>query len=441
MQNNNIIPTNSQTITPSEMNDLVNYLDINTHHQLTSNDINKLAYQYVQQQGELIKSNMLAVSLQLQKRLAILFGYPSTIATLPLPLCNFLQRINCVNPSQVINKLGGDRTQLAYSLAQSNPSTLFQQHFQELWILFAFSRDYIFSFPLDQRSFRARTWHNLRCKEAYDEEFYRIEPEEFKEIRESLLESSKEKAKTYIENIYKMIIRWCNNNSTLTDSKSSHSSSFNNDKTESGASSISNSSLSSCETDLNLSKTKRMDKTQKRRHKKRKDKEKKDIKISLPEVVEKDTSKSSNNINNANVSNNLITLDNSTANCSTNIDDGIPLDKFQHELFQSSHQYLPTWNNERKSSGFNAPISPLDSNKFYPGCNDGIQGATNAKPQDHDVYMSGVSQHSVQNKYRAPVTPLLSHTTPLNRNSNATPKVTFNTSISTQKDQVTNMIK
>ena len=52
--------------------------------------------------------------------------------------------------------------------------------------------------------------------------------------------------------------------------------------------------------------------------------------------------------------------------------------------------------------------------------------------------MSGVSQHSVQNRYRAPVTPLLSQTTPLNRNSNSTPKVTFNTSVSTQKGLVTN---
>ena len=99
---------------------------------------------------------------------------------------------------------------------------------------------------------------------------------------------------------------------------------------------------------------------------------------------------------------------------------------------------MPTWNNERKSSGFNAPISPLDRNKFYPGCNDGIQGVTKVKPEDHNVYMSGVSQHSVQNKYKAPVTPLLSHTPPLNRNTNSTPKVTFNTSVSTQKGQVTN---
>ena len=52
--------------------------------------------------------------------------------------------------------------------------------------------------------------------------------------------------------------------------------------------------------------------------------------------------------------------------------------------------------------------------------------------------MSGVSQHSVQNRYRAPVTPLLSQTTPLNRNTNSTSKVTFNTNVSTQKVLVTN---
>ena len=36
------------------------------------------------------------------------------------------------------------------------------------------------------------------------------------------------------------------------------------------------------------------------------------------------------------------------------------------------------------------------------------------------------------------MTPLLSQTPPLNRNTNSTPKVTFNTSVSTQKEQVTN---
>ena len=128
-----------------------------------------------------------------------------------------------------------------------------------------------------------------------------------------------------------------------------------------------------------------MEKKQKKRHKKKKDKKKKDRKKKdkrkpLPEVVAKDTSKSSTNINKEKDNDNLITLDGSVANSSANMDNGIPLDKFQNELFQSSHQYLPTWSNERKISGFNDPISPLDSNKFYPGYNDGIQGATKGKP-------------------------------------------------------------
>ena len=128
----NVIPTNSQTVTPSEMNDLVNNLDINANHNFTSSYINRLAYQYVKQKDELIKFTDDEVPKPLQERLARLFGYPSNIDTLPQTLCNFLQNINCVYPHEVINKLGGDRMQLAYALAQSNPSTLFQLHFQEL---------------------------------------------------------------------------------------------------------------------------------------------------------------------------------------------------------------------------------------------------------------------------------------------------------------------
>ena len=40
----NVIPTNSQTVTPSEMNDLVNNLDINANHNFTSSYIDRLAY-------------------------------------------------------------------------------------------------------------------------------------------------------------------------------------------------------------------------------------------------------------------------------------------------------------------------------------------------------------------------------------------------------------
>ena len=66
----NVITTNSQTVTPSEMNDLVNNLDINANHQFTSDNINQLAYQYVQQRGELIKPHTLPVFPPLQERLA-----------------------------------------------------------------------------------------------------------------------------------------------------------------------------------------------------------------------------------------------------------------------------------------------------------------------------------------------------------------------------------
>ena len=103
----NVITTNSQTVNPSEMNDLVNNLDINANHQFTSDNINHLAYQYVQQRGELIKPQTLPVLPPFQERLAQLFGYPSNTKTLPQTLCNFLQKINCVYPHQVINKLGG----------------------------------------------------------------------------------------------------------------------------------------------------------------------------------------------------------------------------------------------------------------------------------------------------------------------------------------------
>ena len=99
----NVITTNSQTVTPSEMNDLVNNLDINANHQFTSDNINHLAYQYVQQRGELIKPQTLLVVPPLQERLTQLFGYPSNTKTLPQTLCNFLQKINCVYPHQVIN--------------------------------------------------------------------------------------------------------------------------------------------------------------------------------------------------------------------------------------------------------------------------------------------------------------------------------------------------
>ena len=54
--------------------------------------------------------------------------------------------------------------------------------------------------------------------------------------------------------------------------------------------------------------------------------------------------------------------------------------------------------------------------------------------------MAGISQHSVQNRYRAPVTPLLQQTPHLNRNANNTPKVTFDTNVSTHRGNVSSNV-
>ena len=291
-------------------------------------------------------------------------------------------------------------------------------------------------FPLSQRIFKARTWHKARFRQSDDNKFYDIPPEDFVDIRHTLCESSKENAKIYMEDIYKMIIRWCNDEPTLTDSDSSNSSSdtiTKNTKNEKKVSTKDDSSLSSCETDMNLSRTKGMDKKKKKKRKKKRKKggsttsshtssQKKDT----PHQIQGTKTIVDDNLDKSVVNHNL-----------TTIDEGIPLDKFYDALHKSSHEYLPTRNNERQSSGFNAPVSPLDRNKFYPGCNSGIQGATGKTPSDQEVYMSGVSQHSVQNRAKAPVTPFLSHTTPLARNANATPRVTFDPTVSTQRGNVT----
>ena len=138
------------------------------------------------------------------------------------------------------------------------------------------------SFPLDQRKFKARTWHKARFKPKDDEEFLEIPPDDFIEIRETLCKSSKEDAKLYLEDIYKMIIRWCNDDSTITDSDSDNLSLDGIDKGNKDT--ASNSSLSSCETDLNLSRTKRMDRKQKKRKKKKNNTSEN---ASLPRIVEK----------------------------------------------------------------------------------------------------------------------------------------------------------
>ena len=303
-------------------------------------------------------------------------------------------------------------------------------------------------FPLSQRIFKARTWHKARFRQSDDNKFYDIPPEDFVDIRHTLCESSKENAKVYMEDVYKMIIRWCNDEPTLTDSDSSSSSTDNNtsssstdnntkdtknEKKVSKSKVKDDSSLSSCETDMNLSRTKGMDKKKKKKRKKKRKKggsttsshtsSQKEVN---PHQIQGSKVVVDNNLNKNIVNENLIT-----------IDEGTSLDNFYNALQKSSHDYLPAWNSDRRSSGFNAPISPLDRNKFYPGCNRDIQGATGKTPSDQEIYMSGVSQHSVQNRRKAPVTPLLPHTEPLARNTNATPRVTFDPTVSTHRGHVT----
>ena len=86
------------------------------------------------------------------------------------------------------------------------------------------------NFSLDQHKFKARTWHKIRYKPKNDAEFLETPPDEFTEIRETLCESSKEGTKVYLGDIYIMIIRWCNDDSTSTDNESSSSSLDDNNK-------------------------------------------------------------------------------------------------------------------------------------------------------------------------------------------------------------------
>ena len=215
------------------------------------------------------------------------------------------------------------------------------------------------NFPLDQCKFKARTWHKVKYKPKDDAEFLEISPDEFIEIRETLCESSKGDAKVYLEEIYKMIIRWCNDDSNITDSESNNSSLDNFTKEQKDT--VSNSSLSSFETDSNLSRTKRMDRKQKKRKKKKKKtregKNSTQEEDSLPRIVEKAamiTSEKKNNKNNNHnhskerVNDNLINLNDNIVESFTNIDNGVPLDKFHDKLYQSNHQYLPAWNTDKK---------------------------------------------------------------------------------------------
>ena len=105
--NGNVAKMNSLTATPSLIHDLVHNLNINMDNNLTSDVINNTAYQYVYRHGGLIETSTSTVPLPLQERLARLFGYSPDKTTLPKVLCNFLQNIDCVNPFQIINKMGG----------------------------------------------------------------------------------------------------------------------------------------------------------------------------------------------------------------------------------------------------------------------------------------------------------------------------------------------
>ena len=84
--------------------------------------------------------------------------------------------------------------------------------------------------PLDQHHFIARTWHKIRKDHTFDSEFYADSLEEYGKIREALHESSKEDAKEYMISVYKMIIRWYNEEPTLTNDESDAESKPNDNK-------------------------------------------------------------------------------------------------------------------------------------------------------------------------------------------------------------------
>ena len=115
--------------------------------------------------------------------------------------------------------------------------------------------------------------------------------------------------------IYKMIIRWCNDKPTLTDGEWSTGSNKSNpavaksDDKNKNVSGNSDYSLSSCETDMNLSRTRK--------------RTPKSVKITTPVTKNKNTD---NNTSKNSVNNDLISFD-----------DGLSLDKFQDALHISSH--------------------------------------------------------------------------------------------------------
>ena len=123
----------------------------------------------------IITDHNLTISFEVQHRLAYLLGcYPHK--NLPDTIYKFFLNINCVYPYQMVNKLGGNQIALAYYIAQSNPSVLFEQHFEDLWIFFAFARDYVLEHPLDQRKFKTKTWIVIKKIRDYDTSFLVIPP-------------------------------------------------------------------------------------------------------------------------------------------------------------------------------------------------------------------------------------------------------------------------
>ena len=75
-------------------------------------------------------------------------------------------------------------------------------------------------FPIEQHTFKPRTWMKARKKMAFDKEFCDLSPADIVDIRNVLCETTKVQAKVYMEDIYKLIIRWCNDEPTVTDSES-----------------------------------------------------------------------------------------------------------------------------------------------------------------------------------------------------------------------------
>ena len=201
-----------------------------------------------------------------------------------------------------------------------------------------------------------------------------------------------------------MLIGWCTND----DSSSKRISSHNSSSSKRSTSHLSRNSNSST---INSYRSRRSSHGHHKYSKGKKERKEKERKATPPEhisVVESITNKS--------------------IHFNSTQDDGISLQQYQENLKKAQTQ------NTQGMAGFNAPVSPLDGNKFFPGCNNGIQGATESLPIDQELYMAGISQHMVQNQQQAPVTPMLQYPTPLKRNIGT--KVQFKDKVSSKNGQV-----